>query len=165
MGNSGIICVWLNVYIRTETRPEESAVLLLQEEWQAGGEGGPVGWFSGWDVSLPPWRGEMTSHLNELVVNLLTILLCFLYLSFLIIWVIQFSKLFRSLWWWPSLVWPRTLWEATTWTCCNLWVSLEPGCMVAKTLPVLDTSSLCSGQQPPYKLCIIWSCRPSAHVC
>lgn len=45
--------------VRSETRPEEGGVLLLQEEWQAGGEGGPVGWISSWDVSLPPWGGEM----------------------------------------------------------------------------------------------------------
>lgn len=59
------------------------------------------------------------------------------------------KHIFRSLWWWPLLVWPKTSWEATIWTCCSLWDSLEPGCTVARTLPVLDTSSPCWGQSLP----------------
>lgn len=43
---------------RTETRSEESFVHLLQKKWQAGGEGCPAGWISGWDVFVPPWRGK-----------------------------------------------------------------------------------------------------------
>lgn len=53
------VCVC--VCVRSETRPEEGAVQLLQEERQAGGEGGPAGWLSGGDVRLPPRRGEATS--------------------------------------------------------------------------------------------------------
>lgn len=52
----------------------------------------------------------------------------------------------RPHWWWPSLTWLRTLWAATTSTCSSPSVSLAQGCTEGKTLPALDTSSLCSGQ-------------------
>lgn len=61
------------------------------------------------------------------------------------------TNIFRSLWWWPLWVWPKTLWEATIWTCCSLWDSLGPGCTVARTLPVLDTSSPCWGRYLPLR--------------
>lgn len=58
------VFVCLCVYDRSEAWPQESSVLLLQEEWQAGGEGGPAGWFCGRDVSLSPWRGELMPHFD-----------------------------------------------------------------------------------------------------
>lgn len=167
----------LFVWVRSKARPEEGVVLLLQEKWQAGSESGPVGWLSGRDVGLPSRRGEIAQ--TSFSVSKTTC--CQSYYSYVALWcavapptirccsyfdnigdlVSSSSVMFRSLWWWPLLVWPRTLWVATTWTCCYHRVSLEPGCTVAKTPPALDTSSPCSGQQPPYKLQLLVSCVDS----
>lgn len=55
----------LHFCVRPQTRSEEGAVLLLQEEWQAWGEGGSVSWVSGRDVSLSSWRSKMILHWNS----------------------------------------------------------------------------------------------------
>lgn len=45
---------------RFETRSEKGFVYVFQTEWQAGGEGCPVSWVSGWDVLLSSWWGKHT---------------------------------------------------------------------------------------------------------